>query len=382
MANREQMVARQKALAEFGDLVLRSDDLDKVLQEACRIVGDTLDTDLAKILEIQPEKEELLVKAGVGWRPGIVGQMRLPLGERSSETFAIDLAEPVIMKDIHHEDRFDIPEFLKEHGVLALVNVPIFLPGKRPYGLLQVDSREPREFGPEDIAFLQTYTTILGPVIDRLHKSHSLEQALQTNQQLLQELQHRVKNQFAIVTSLLRMGMRQAQSENARRELAAVKERVETLRLLNEQLYIAGSVDRIAVRPFITELVENLVHLRPPQTGPVRLGFAIEEMEVSPDKAVSLGLILNEFVTNSLKHAFDGRGGAIEIRMERQEDGTMRLRVCDSGKGLPPEPREALPGSGTGMRLIEAFAQQIGAEPVWSAAEPGTALSLEFNSLT
>ena len=65
--------------------------------------------------------------------------------------------------------------------------------------------------------------------------------------------------------------------------------------------------------------------------------------------------------------------------METQADGTMRLRARDNGKGLPPEPREARPGSGKGLRLIGALARQIEAKPVWSSAEPGTALSLEFN---
>ena len=92
-----------------------------------------------------------------------------------------------------------------------------------------------------------------------------------------------------------------------------------------------------------------------------------------------LGLILNEFVTDSLKHAFDGQGGAIEVKVETQEGGTMRLRVCDNGKGLPAEPREARPGSGTGLRLIGVLAQQIEATLLWSSAELETALCLEFN---
>jgi two-component sensor histidine kinase len=69
----------------------------------------------------------------------------------------------------------------------------------------------------------------------------------------------------------------------------------------------------------------------------------------------------------------------IEVKMETQADGTMGFRVCDNGKGLSSEPREARPGSGTGMRLIGALAHQIEARPVWSSAEPGTVLSLEFN---
>jgi PAS domain S-box-containing protein len=92
------------------------------------------------------------------------------MSERSSETFAIKEGRPIITQDIRKEERFEFPQFMKEAGVVAVVNAPIFLPGKRPYGLLQVDATEPRDFTQEDTEFLRTYTIILGPVIDRLHK--------------------------------------------------------------------------------------------------------------------------------------------------------------------------------------------------------------------
>ena len=170
MPVRGRMVKRQQVLANFGDFALRHQDLDAVLMEACRLVGEALGTERAKILEIEHEGQSLLVKAGVGWKPGIVGRMRLPMGERSSETFSIEAGKPVISRDINKEDRFEVPAFMKEAGVVALANVPIFLPGGQAYGLLQVDATEPREFGEEDTEFLRTYATILGPVIDRLLK--------------------------------------------------------------------------------------------------------------------------------------------------------------------------------------------------------------------
>jgi two-component sensor histidine kinase len=379
MPDHERMVARQRVLADFGDLALRSDDLDEVLAEACRLVGEALGTDLAKVMEIEPDRRHLLVRAGVGWRPGIVGETRLPMGERSSEAYSIEAGRPVITRDIGEEHRFDFADILKEHGAVALVNVPVFLPGGRPYGLLQVDSREPRDFAEEDTEFLRTYATILGPVIDRLHKAHSLKEALDANRRLLRELQHRVKNHLAIVTSLVQLRAQRATSEEARRELEAVGERVETLRLVNEQLYAAGGAERLPLRPFVTELVENLRDLHEERSGEVGLDLAVGEADLAPEVAVPLGLILTEFVTNSLKHAFDGRGGAIAVAVEAPEGGGLRVRVSDDGKGLPPEPRAAAgPGSGTGMGIIEALARQIDAEPVWSSPRSGgTALSFE-----
>ena len=173
----EALLRRQRVLADFGDLALRSDDLDQILAEACRLVAGALGTGRAKLLEIEPGGGSLFVRAGVGWAPSVVGRMRIPMGENSSEAFSIKAGVPVITQDISQEDRFELPGFLKDAGVVALANVPVFLPGKRAYGLLQVDDTTPRDFNEADTEFLRTYSTILGPVIDRLLKVRELRSA-------------------------------------------------------------------------------------------------------------------------------------------------------------------------------------------------------------
>lgn len=159
---------RQKVLADFGEFALRSNDLDAVLTQACHLVAQALGTGHAKVLEIERERRTLLVRAGVGWDDDVVGHLRLPMDATTSETFSIDAGEPVITNDRAEEERFDFPAFLKNAGIEALANVPILLPGGRPFGLLQVDASEPRAFDDADSHFLRTYATLLGPVIDRL----------------------------------------------------------------------------------------------------------------------------------------------------------------------------------------------------------------------
>ncbi|MGI4794909.1 MAG: PAS domain S-box protein, partial [Janthinobacterium lividum] len=175
MPDFEHMVRRQQVLADFGEFALRSDSLDEILTEACRLVSKAMRTKRAKILEIQDSGCSLLVRSAVGWNPEILGQVRMDMCERSSETLSIEAGMPVIVSDIRKDDRFDMPLFLKEAGVVALANVPIFLPGGTAYGLLQVDDTEPREFGSNDSEFLRTYAIILGAVIYRLHQIEKLQ---------------------------------------------------------------------------------------------------------------------------------------------------------------------------------------------------------------
>jgi len=176
MPGQTEFARRQRVLSEFGDFVLDHDDLDEILNEACRLIAFALNVDLAKVVEIERKSQTGFIRAGVGWRPGIVGHERISLTECSSEAFAIERTEPLIVNNIASEERFVFPAFLRDHGVVALVNVPVLLPGRKPYGILQVDASEPRSFDHEDIEFLKAYAMTLGPVIDRLKTAAELRE--------------------------------------------------------------------------------------------------------------------------------------------------------------------------------------------------------------
>ena len=108
----------------------------------------------------------------------------------------------------------------------------------------------------------------------------------------------------------------------------------------------------------------------------MKLEISVEEMDVAPEVAVPLGLILNEFVTNSLRHAFKGKGGTIGVTLETAGDA-IRPSVSDDGRGLPADRDDGEHGSGTGIQLIKGLAEQIEAEAVWLRPERGTALRLD-----
>ena len=164
-----ELLRQQTVLARFGELALRSDDLDDILTEACRLVGEALGTDLAKVMELHEDGESLLVRAGVGWKPGVVGEVTLKATAVSSEGHALRTGEPMISPDIETETRFRYPAFLIENGVKAVANVVIIGgQGRPPFGILQVDSRTPRQFTDADTAFLRSYANLLAAAVDRL----------------------------------------------------------------------------------------------------------------------------------------------------------------------------------------------------------------------
>ena len=163
------LLRQQTILAKFGELALKSDDLDGILTEACRLVGEALGTDLAKIVELQEDGHTLLVRAGVGWKPGVVGKVTIRAEDDTSEGLALKTGEPMISPDIGKERRFRYPPFLTENGVRAVANV-VIIGGKDrpPFGILQIDSREPRQFTEEDTVFLRSYANLVAAAVDRL----------------------------------------------------------------------------------------------------------------------------------------------------------------------------------------------------------------------
>jgi PAS domain-containing protein len=160
---------RETILAKFGELALRCDDLDEILTEACRLIGEALGTDLAKVMELEDNGKTLFARAGVGWKPGVVGAIKLKVADNTSEGLALKTGEPMISPDIEQETRFAYPAFLTDNGVKAVANV-IIIGGKDrpPFGILQIDSRKPRQFSDDDTAFLRGYANLLAAAVDRL----------------------------------------------------------------------------------------------------------------------------------------------------------------------------------------------------------------------
>ena len=370
---REDLLAQQAVLAEFGEFALRTDDLDAVLGEP-PLAGRALGTDLAKVMERQADGRTLLVRAGVGWDPDVVGRLTVSTEEDSSTAQALATGEPVVLPDLARERRFKVARFVTDHGVKALVNVTVRgAENKPPFGILEVDSRRPRRFTQTDIEFLRTYANLLADAVERSRMLHELRSAVADKERLLREVQHRVKNNLQMIVSFIRLQERRICNRDAQREFRVVQQRIETLSLVYDKLYAAGEVDRVDLGTYLGELGASLLRLHVEEAPWVHLRTDIVSLTVPLDQAVPLGLIVNEFVTNSFKHAFMGEPGSTALEPGGPMPGKARLLLWDDGQGLPQE-HEA----GTGLALIGGLARQVGGAAVWEV-DGGTRLMVEFD---
>jgi transposase InsO family protein len=127
-----------------------------------------------KVLEYIPDKDRLLVRSGVGWRPGVVGHSTLGIEKDFPAGFVFQTGKPVISNHLEHERRFQTPPLLAEHGVKRSVTVPITLARGHPWGVLAADSPDEGQFDAPDIAFMQGVAQLLGAAIQRLRNEGAL----------------------------------------------------------------------------------------------------------------------------------------------------------------------------------------------------------------
>ncbi|QJI45436.1 response regulator [Pseudomonas sp. ADAK2] len=168
MTIEDTLLRQRKVLAKFGELALASDDLEHILDEACRLVGEALETNLAKFMLLEGDGVTFFVRNGVGWAPDVVGKVRVTAVEGSPELYSLNTHAPVVSTDIGTETRFRYHDFQKKNGVKAFVNVLVHgANGERPFGIFEVDSRSPRQFTDSDIDFLRGYSNLLGAVLKR-----------------------------------------------------------------------------------------------------------------------------------------------------------------------------------------------------------------------
>lgn len=176
----------------------------------------------------------------------------------------------------------------------------------------------------------------------------------------MKELQHRVKNSLAVVSGLLGLEMKNLTEPRSREVFANTRSRIRSIAALYEQLYGTVDVAHVDLRRYIGRLADSLFDTYAPKTGNIVLKTKLDEVTLETKRAVPLGLILNELVMNSIKHAYPpGAKGEIRVELSRSDD-KVKLTVSDQGAGFP-EAFDPEASGGMGWSLVRMLAEEIDA---------------------
>ncbi|HKC90696.1 MAG TPA: GAF domain-containing protein [Candidatus Limnocylindria bacterium] len=180
---------QQAAVAALGNEALAGTDEAVLLADATRRVTDTLRVEFSAVLELLPGGAALLLRAGMGWPPGLIGRATLGAGRESHAGYAIETNQPVVISDLPSETRFRPPQLLREHSVLSGLSVLILGDGT-PYGVLGAYTRARRRFTDEHVQFLQAVANVIALARRRRREERAREErALLLGQLTRRELQ-------------------------------------------------------------------------------------------------------------------------------------------------------------------------------------------------
>lgn len=218
-------------------------------------------------------------------------------------------------------------------------------------------------------------------MINRIAQDHEdLAQSVREKDILLKEIHHRVKNNLQLIASILNMQLRQIEAPEAKAVLRRVQDRVMSLATIHKSLYIDENVEVVQIDRLITEIVNETLKMGTSPTRQLHTSINIASIELDPDQAVPLSLLVAEAITNAVKYASHTRIGEqyLSIELSEPTPSEVRLTVHNSRGSPSDNPAE---GTGLGAQLIEAFVQQLGGELEVAETDTSYALDVRFPKL-
>ena len=361
-------VRQQEILVELGVLALQGASFDKLIDQTAILAAEGMEAEFCKVLEYLPATNRLLVRAGVGWEPGIIGKATIGADFESPSGFALRTGKPVISNHLGNEDRFRTPGLLLEHGIHRAINV--ILQGDRaPFGVLEVDSRSEGEFTEFDLAFLQGAANILGMAIERQRFERDLKAALARHEVLLREVDHRVKNSLQLVVSILRLQGDGADQPEVRRHLQEAAGRISAIARVHQRLNQSVQIESLDLGAYLTDLCRDVDEVA--ATCKI-VAEVVPGIEIATARAISAALLVNELVSNAAKHAYpDNSPACVWVKLDKVDGNKVAISIRDEGRGLPSG-FDSKSGKRLGMRIIGALAKQLDAEIEIRGRNPGT----------
>ncbi len=378
---------QQAAIATFGQHAIAMANLDAVMDEAAALVVQTLEVERSKVIELLPEGDRFLVRAGVGWKAGTVGQATMSAGPETHAGTSLRSGRPVVVADTRSDTRFHTPALLVEHGIVSTMSVVIHA-RKRPFGVLEADAAHLRTFSRDDVYFLQAVANVLTAAIERKVFEDQLAQE-RAEAARLEELD-RLRRNFVLsvshelrtplTTALGGLGMLELSSNERLREderalLLRTRHSMQHLRRLIDDLLAYNQLEAgtfhlqrapLDLRAIVTDVLPVVYDMTRGKQQVLDLDLP-QPLLIAADRAR-----LVQVVTNLLAfvHAHSPAGTRIRLA-GRRLDGHVLLTMTDDGSEVPPEDVEAIfqrfhrlgvaeDGAGVGLAVARAIVQLHG----------------------
>jgi len=384
------LLCQQAAIAGFGSFALRENDLHTILTQAARECAKGLNVSFSKVCRYRAEQNDLLIEAGVGWSEGVVGHVVSRADISSPQGRAFVTGEPSICNDVNKDSVFELPPFYPQHGIFSTIDVLIKGAADQAWGVLEIDSDEPRDFNQHDIDFLTGFANVLAEAVDTSQRTTLLQSTINRMKELVQEkdrlldqkrvlaeeLQHRVRNNLQLVYGMLTKQLEETSDHVGQRGLKAIARRVSTIAQVYEQLLGTEMTRVIDFGGYVQALCKNLAEVQSVAGGKVRLECDCDIIQLDLDVVTALGIVVAELITNSYDHAFSDNSGNIQVTLAHPAHDKTKaiLTIIDDGLGFEPQVQSKRHGLGLVRRLVEQVDGEISLDTkrgtIWTISFP------------
>jgi two-component sensor histidine kinase/DNA-binding response OmpR family regulator len=389
------LLRQQSALARFGTFALSETSLAVILREAARICAECLEVPFCKVCRYRAEENDLLVEAGVGWKPSVVGIAVSRADESTPQGRAFTSEKPVVCTDLRTDMSFLLPSFYAEHGIVASLDVVIKKKEGQPWGVLEIDNPNIHKYGEHDIDFVTGFANVLAEAVNTAQRNEAAvatlgrmrdmvadrdrllgsQAKLITEREILtQELQHRVRNNLQLVYSMLSRLVETAGSDDTAGEIRAVARRVMTLSNVYDHLLGRDLESTIDFGGYLLSLCMGFRDLEDSEHEGIQLTCDTTPLMLDIDTSTAIGLIIAELISNSYRHAFPTGKGQINVSLQTGRTATEAVIIfSDDGAGYVVTAGSKRRGLGLVVRLME----QVGGSATVVSGQ-GTVWTLRF----
>jgi two-component sensor histidine kinase len=390
-AEREQRRLAE-ALQQAANVVSSTLDLDQVLDRILEQVEQVVEGDAFNVMFIEGGKAQV-----VRWRgyERLVAESRiahlvLPTADYSTLTQMSRSGNPLVIPDTAAD-----PAWIPLEGwewLRSYLSAPIRVAG-RTVGFLNVDGTRAGQFDLADAHRLEAfahhaamalenarlYEQAQQEIAERKEAEERLQVSLQEKEILLREIHHRVKNNLQVISSLLYLQSKEIEDKETLEMFLESQHRVRSMALVHERLYRTEDLAKVDGAEYIRDLVGYLHRSYSAAAGLIKSTVKVDDSSLGIDTAIPCGLIINELVSNSLKHAFpDGREGQVLVQLGLDSDGVYTLIISDDGVGLP-ESLDFRNTKSLGLRLVNTLVDQLGGT-IELDRSGGTAFMITFTA--
>jgi PAS domain S-box-containing protein len=260
------------------------------------------------------------------------------------------------------------------------LGVPLNIDGSTIGVLVLQTYTEGVRYGEEEKDILKFVSDQVAMAVYRKRAEAQVKVSLQEKDVLLKEIHHRVKNNMQVISSLLNLQSRHIQDPAVLEMFKESQRRIRSMALIHERLYQSSDLSRIEFSQYLRNLATHLFHSYQVDSSRIQLRIEAEEVHLNINTAIPCGLIVNELVSNALKHAFpEGRSGSLDLDLRRVAGDGYVLRVKDDGVGFP-ETLDFRKTETLGMQIVSTLVDQINGRLALER-QGGTGFTLEFNEL-